>query len=307
MKIKSLLAVFLCMMLLLSVAGCSSGKSSSMEMAAPNSAIADSAAGLTKEETSIETALPENRKLIQKVTMSAETENMDELLTKINEKIGTLGGYMETQNIYNGSAYKSHRYRTAELTVRIPAEKLEEFVDQVSAVSNIVSSNKTVEDVTLQYVATESQIKALEAEEASLLELLEKAENMSDLLTIKSRLTEVRAELEKIKTTQNIYDNQVDYGTVYVTISEVTEYTVTEEPTTVWGQIGAGFMESLKDLGDGFVELFIFFAVNIPYIVLIGALVTAAVLLIRLRRKKKKGEKKETDDKSGDTPTGLKP
>ena len=304
MILKRNFVVFLCMVLLLSMAGCSSGKGTSMEMEAPNSAIADSAAGLTKEESSAETALPDNRKLIQTVNMSAETENMDDLLTKLNEKVASLEGYIEGQNIYNGSAYDRHRYRSAELTIRIPADKLDQFVEQVSAVSNIISSDKTVEDVTLQYVATDSRVKALEAEETSLLELLEKASNMNDLLTIKSRLSEVRTELEKIKTTLNIYDNQVSYGTVHVRISEVTEYTVTEEPTTVWGRIGAGFMESLQDLGNGFVDLFVFLAVNIPYIVLIGVLGTAAILLIRIVRKKKKAKKleahKEPEDRTGD-------
>ena len=164
-----------------------------------------------------------------------------------------------------------------------------------------MSSNKTVEDVTLQYVATDSRVKALEAEETSLLELLEKADNMNDLLTIKSRLTDVRYELEKMKTTMNVYDNQVDYGTVHLNIREVTEYTVTEEPTTVWGRIGAGFMESLKDLGDGFVEFFVWLVVNIPYILLIGVLATGAIVLLRLwskrRNRKKENKKSEEQEK----------
>lgn len=292
MKMKRFLYVFLSLVLILSLCGCSAGnvKNATMDMVAPGTA-ADSAEGLTKEETSLESNLPDNRKLIQTYNMSAETEDLDDLLNQINERISELEGYVESQNIYNGSAYKGSRYRNAEMTIRIPAEKLDSFVEKVSQVSNIVSSNKTVEDVTLQYVATDSRVKALEAEETSLLELLEKAENMDDLLTIKSRLTDVRYELEKMKTTLNVYDNQVDYGTVHLNIREVTEYTVTEEPTTVWGRISAGFMESLKDLGDGFVEFFVWLVVNIPYILLIGVLATAAILLLRLRNKKKKQNK----------------
>ena len=297
MKMKRVLYAILCMVLILSLCGCGAGTSKNAEMEAPGAAM-DSAAGLTKEETSLETSLPDNRKLIQTYNMSAETEDLDSLLNQINERISELAGYVECQNIYNGSAYQGRRYRNAEMTIRIPAEKLDSFVEQVSQVSNIVSSNKTVEDVTLQYVATDSRVKALEAEETSLLELLEKADNMNDLLTIKSRLTDVRYELEKMKTTMNVYDNQVDYGTVHLNIREVTEYTVTEEPTTVWGRIGAGFMESLKDLGDGFVEFFVWLVVNIPYILLIGVLATGAIVLLRLwsKRRNRKRENKKSEE-----------
>lgn len=295
MKIKRFLYAILCMVFLLSLCGCGAGTSKNSAVEAPGAAM-DSAAGLTKEETSLETSLPDNRKLIQTYNMSAETEDLDGLLNQINERITELAGYVESQNIYNGSVYKGSRYRNAEMTIRIPADKLDSFVEQVSQVSNIVSSNKTVEDVTLQYVATDSRVKALEAEETSLLELLEKADNMNDLLTIKSRLTEVRAELEKIKTTLNVYDNQVNYGTVHLSVQEVTEYTVTEEPTTVWGRIGAGFMESLKDLGSGFVELFVWIVVNIPYILLIGILATGTILLLRLWSKKRKTQQKKSED-----------
>lgn len=79
-------------------------------------------------------------------------------------------------------------------------------------------------------MAITSRITALETEESRLLELLAAAANMSDLLEIESRLTEVRTELEKVKSQLRIYENQVSYGTIYLTVSEVKEYTVVEEP-----------------------------------------------------------------------------
>lgn len=293
MNCKRLRILFFSIMLILSLAGCSS-KSMGSEAADSNAfgTVTDRApAELSKEEETAQTALPENRKLIQTVTITAETEDLDGLLTQINSQITELSGYVESQNIYYGSAYKGSRYRSGNLTIRVPAENLDSFVNKVSEVSNIVSSNKTVEDVTLQYVATESRIKALQTEEARLLELLAKAETMNDLLIIESRLTEVRTELEQVTSTLNVYDNQVEYSTIHLNISEVTEYTVTEEPTTVWGRISQGFMETLTDIGDGFVEFFIYIAVNIPYFILIGILLLAAGTILWRWRKKKKSKK----------------
>ncbi len=229
-----------------------------------------------------------NQKLIRKVYLEAETEDLDALLDAVMKKISQLGGYVEQQEVYYGSPSAQRRYRRGTLTLRIPAEKLDDFVAKVTESSNIVSSNETTENVTLTYVATQSRIKALETEQTRLLELLAKAETTKDLLEIESRLTEVRTELEKVTSQLRALDNQVDYGTVNLTISEVKEYTVVEEPESIWQRIGTGFMDSLKNLGNFFTELFVFVVVAFPYLLLIGGIAVAVILIIRFRRKRSK-------------------
>ena len=234
-------------------------------------------------------ALPENRKLIQTVRMTVETNDLDTLMGTLNAQIGTLSGYVENQYVYNGSSYRGSRIRNAELTVRIPADSVSAFVDQVSGAANVISSNKSVDDVTLSYVATESRMNALKTEETRLLELLAQAETMDDLLTIESRLTDVRTELERVTSTLRVYDNQVDYATVYLTISEVTEYTVVEEaPATMGQRIASGFKSTLRDIGEGAEDFCVYVVVNLPYILFWAAVLTVVILLLRKRKKKKK-------------------
>lgn len=254
-----------------------------------NESLTDKEAPGTEGTTSV--ALPENRKMIQTFRISAETEDLDALMGQLNARISEFSGYVEGQNIHNGSAYSGRRYRNAELTVRIPADMVEGFVNQISEISNVVSSNKTVDDITLKYVSTESRMKALQTEEARLLELLSKAETMDDLLTIERYLTDVRTELEQVTSALRVYDNKVDYATVHLSISEVKEYTVVTEPETVWERIGTGFKETMKDLGEGFEDFFVYVVVNLPYFILWGAVIGAVVFLL-IRRKKKKAQKK---------------
>lgn len=254
-------------------------------------AITDSAQSSTEQSSTVQ--VNPNQKLVRKIWLDTETEDMDALLVGITQRIAELGGYVESRNVYNGSQYNGRRYRSGELTIRIPAEQLDNFVQHVSENSNITNNKETADDITLSYVATESRITALETEEKRLLELLAGAETMADLLEIESRLTDVRTELEQVKSRLRLYDNQVSYGTIYLTVSEVKEYTVVEEPETVWERIGAGFMESLKTLGGFFTELFVTVVVGIPYLVLIGIVLTAVILLMK-RRRKKKANKQET-------------
>lgn len=237
----------------------------------------------------------ENQKLVRKLWLDAETEDLDALLSGIDSRVSKLGGYVEARDVYNGSQYSSARYRNADLTIRIPADRLNEFVEHITQNTNIISSNETADDITLNYTATESRVKALETEQARLLELLEKAESMSDLLEIEERLTDVRAELEQVTSQLRIYDNQVNYGTVYLSVSEVKEYTDTTEPETVWQRIGKGLQESFKNLGEFFTETFVFVVVGLPYIVLVAAVLAVVIILLKLCRKKKNRKQAENE------------
>lgn len=302
---KKILAIVLTLLLMISLlAGCGAkGNGASGSLA--DGITSDSRGEISQEvgmskpgEGSTDTAvLPQNQKLVRKIWLDAETEDLDALLSHIDEKIAQLSGYVEEREVYNGSNYtSSHRYRHASLTIRIPAEQLDAFVSEVEATSNITSTNETTENITLSYVATQSRITALETEQARLLELLAQAETMEDLLKIETRLTDVRTELEEVTSQLRLYDNMVDYGTLYLNISEVREYTVIEEPETVWDRIGNGFMQSLKDLGNFFTELFVFVIVGLPYLVIVALVVTAVVLLIKFRKKKAK-KAAETEQK----------
>ena len=287
---KKMLSLFLCAVLLMSLTACGgSAKSEAMysagvrvEEAAPEAPamMADKAAGINST-SSDSTPLPENRKWIITMDMNVETDDLEVLMSGLEQKIQALGGYVEDQSIHNGSNYSARRYRNANITVRIPDEQVEQFTGDIAGMANVVSQNLRREDITLKYVATASRVTALETEEARLLELLAKAETMADLLEIEARLTDVRYELENYASQLRLYDNQVDYATVYLSISEVQEYTPVEEPT-FFERIKNTFTDALKGLGDGIVNITVFLVGNSPYLLTFGVLV---FVILKLRGK----------------------
>ena len=301
MKKMTAILVTLCMLAAL-LAGCGGASKSTQAFDAAAAAPAEAAngayydmesaksedGGLTGDTDS--TVLPEGRKWIITVNMSAETEDLDALMEALNGKISGLGGYVEDQDSYNGSMYSSRRYRSASLTVRIPAERVDEFTEEMSGIANVVSTNLSREDITLSYVATESRVKALRTEEARLLELMEQAETMADLLEIESRLTDVRYELENRASQLRLYDNQVDYATIYLSIDEVQEYTPVEEPT-VWERISGGFVSSVKGVGNGLLDLLVWVLAKSPYLVILGGVTVGVVVLIKKRKARKAAKK----------------
>ena len=305
MKTRKWTSLLLVLLLLLSLIGCGASapsenyyKDSMAEMQAP--AEAPASGTLNKTESSSATVMPTDRKLIRTVHISAETEDLTGLLEELSQRISQLGGYVESKELYNGSNYAGYVRRNLTMTIRIPAEKADAFISNVTEKSNIISSNESMEDVTLQYVDTESHVKALETEQERLLALLEKADNLKDILTLEEHLTSVRYQLERYASQLRGLENQVTYATIHLSVTEVKEYTpvVTEEPTA-WERISQGFGKSLKNIGEGLKEFFIWFIVNSPYLVLwsaIAGLIFGLVFKgkIKLWKEMKKLKKKAT-------------
>ena len=306
---KKYLSLLLSLALLAALlTGCgSAGKSAvSYDSGMVEYAVSDEAAmapaeGAAMKNTAADTGstqLPQNRKWIVTVNLTAETDDLDALRSALDEKIAALNGYVEDQSVYNGSIYDSgRRYRSANLTVRIPVDSIDAFLQDVGGLANITRQNKSLEDVTLNYVATESRLKALETEEARLLELLSQAETMTDLLEIEARLSEVRSELENYASQKRLYDNQIDYATIYIAIEEVQEYTPTEEPS-LWERIRDGFKDNLEGVGEGLLDVLVWFIVSIPTLVVLAVVVLILVLIVRRIRRHRKAKKAAKQQKT---------
>ena len=233
-----------------------------------------------------------DQKLITTVEINAETEDLDALMPQLSEHIAQLGGYVEFQNTYYGSSYSSYRHRSANMTIRIPADKLSDFLLHVEGASNVISKQQSQDNVTLQYVDTESRVAALEAERDRLMELLEQAGDLSDLLKIEERLTDVLYDLESTTAKLRSLDNQVSYATVNLYIDEVKILTETQEQT-VWQRIGSGFGENLRNIGEDIVDFFIWLVTYSPQLIVIGGIIWLAVRTVRRTIKKRRAKKTE--------------
>lgn len=292
MRMKRMLPLLLAVLMIFALfAGCSapSGDYALNESPAPEGGegIYDSNSGAASAEII-------GRKLIRTITIEAETKDLDALLTDLDAQLAALGGYVQSKQV-RGSATSNRR--NASMTLRIPADKLDQFVNHVSGATNILSNSETTEDVTLKFIATESRIAALEAEEARVMELIGKAENLNELLTLESKLSSIRQELEEVKSQLKLYENLIDYGTVYLSISEEKEYTVVEEEEpTVWERISTGFVKSLKGVGTIITELFVFFVVASPYLAIPAAIVVIVVVCLNIS--KKKAQKKQQEQQN---------
>lgn len=240
-------------------------------------------------------------KIIIRASLDVETMEFDNLIGTIDTEVNQLGGYIESSNI-SGRYYYSDNLRNGNIVARIPKDKLDQFIGKVYDISNVVNKQLSSENVTLEYVDTESHKKALEIEQERLLTLLEKVEKLEDMLTLESRLSSVRYELESYESQLRLYDNLVDYSTVTLNIQEVERMTVVEEKKpTVLERIQTGLGTSMYDIGEGLKNFFVGFVVNLPYIVIWVFLIGVSILIGRkiYKKNKVKNEKKKQEPMLG--------
>lgn len=236
-----------------------------------------------------------NRKLIKRQYITAETKEFDAFASMIKAKTESLGGYIEQSNVSGNSYYSSGR-RSASYTIRIPVQNLETFVAGIRENSNVTNYSENVEDITLQYVDTESRIKALKIEQDSLMKMLEEEGDLDTILRIQSRLTEVRYELQSYESQMRTFDNKIEYSTVNLDVYEVERATSKDE-----GGFGTRLKERLSDsfygLGVGLENFALFLLGGLPYWILLGVIAGGIVLIIKKirRRKTVKQVLKETD------------
>lgn len=291
---KRMAALLMIVAVLVGIAGCSAKAESAGSAnedflydrvyGAPNE-IADEAMTQQSENKTVTGAI--NQKLVRKMSVEAETNDLDALLAELSTKVASLKGYVEKRSVRNGSPTATRRYRHADLTIRVPVDMLDAFIEHIQGKTNVVYLTESADDITLRYVATQSRVTALETEQKRLLELLAKAENMTDLLLIEERLTNVRTELEEVTSQMRIFDNMVDYGTIQLTVTEVQEYTAVEEQS-VWQKIGSGLSENWQNLCDGAEAVFVFLITSLPYLLPIGGAVVITVIAVKIAMRKTK-------------------
>ncbi|MBO4872537.1 MAG: DUF4349 domain-containing protein [Lachnospiraceae bacterium] len=265
------------------------GKTAEMTYGGQTNAGSTSPTALPAADSNQKDSVPQNQKLIKTLKISMETLDFDGSLSKLNTLVFEKGGYVESSTI-GGTGYNSRSRRTAQFVIRIPADQLDQAEAELSALGNVTSSTSEISDVTLTWADTESRIKALEAQRDSLLSMLEKAENLSDLLQIQDHLTEVEYKLESAASQMRVLENQVSYSTIRLNLEEVKIYTE-EEPETFGQRISRTFKDSLESVGEFFSDLVVFVLGNLPAILCWAVFIVLAVLGIRKlsrNRKKKK-------------------
>lgn len=234
----------------------------------------------TSSFTDGEKNIESNKKLIKTVDIALETKDFETTIQKVDEITKNVHGYIENSTVYGKNEYSYNSSRSANYTIRIPADQIDSYVDATEQLGNVTRKTESVEDVSLKYIDVESHKAALKTEYDRLLELVAKAESPEAIITIESQLANIRYEMQNYESQLRYYDNQVDYATISISINETEELTKAPEKG-VFGRMKEGFSNSMKSIKSGCVEWMIMTVSALPYTILFAAGVCIIVLGLR--------------------------
>lgn len=280
-------------------------ESTTAAMSKPSSA--GSALGATVDDVEMPNTSEFASKIIKTVTMNTETKEYDRALAELDRLITENGGFVESSST-NGQSldYNGVYRRSAKYTIRIPAEKLNDFLSASQQLLNVTYSHSTSENITAEYYDIQSRLEVLRTERDALNGMLEKATDVDSMLSIRDRLYNVIEEIESYETRLRVYDSLVSYSTVHMTVDEVVEYTKVQVEEPTWGErLVEAFKESWENFADGFQDFTVGFLYAIPTLLVLAAIATGVILILRaiIRRRRaacvaRSAEREEKNQKS---------
>ena len=247
-------------------------------------------------------AAPEGspEKLIYSASATVETTEFDGTIEKLSALVEQYGGFVESSSV-NGSNYytQSRGYsstRCASYVIRVPSEKFSALMGSLSTLGNVPYSHTYTENITAQYYDTDARLTAYRTQEARLLEMMEAAKTVEDLIAIEEKLTELRYQIESLQSTLKNWDRQVAYSTLDLEVQEVIEYT--PESRMSYGQeLALALSNGLKRTGEFFKDLLLLIVGALPALVILAVVLAILIPVWKKRRKARKARKNPPAEK----------
>jgi len=224
-----------------------------------------------RDESEITDELTEDRKIVKTGSMTLEVGNITETINKIAKITNELNGY-----VVSSHKYDYERRVEGRITIRVPFEKFEEAFARLRQLATaVLYETTTAKDVTEEYVDLEAQLSNLLATEAQYLALLEKAENVEEMLMVQKELSKVRGEIEQIEGRMKYLEQTSETSLIEVNLQE------TKGLTEPWSASAAlkSAVRGLTTFGRGLATVLIWLG--------IFCWVWVPLLVIWLRRRRR--------------------
>jgi len=274
-KIRLIISVLLIIGLMLFVVACSSTDEASYDQGAESmdSERAEGAPGVVEfgddmasKDFSATTGSVSGDKIIYRQNLMMETDNLEQTIDKMEQDLDRYGGHIHRYQVFS----QQDQLPSGDFTLRVPSESLKAFVESMKNYGVFTQEVLESDDVSDTYYDVEANLRNQTIQERRLLDLLEDAENLSDILTLESELSRVRREIEQLTGYLNRLDDQIRFSTVYLSIRQVE--TDELEGRDFTDQLGSNFRDSLEKFRGAAESFLLWIAAYFPFILMAGIL-----------------------------------
>ncbi|SDL20269.1 DUF4349 domain-containing protein [Tessaracoccus oleiagri] len=233
-------SILTALLLTLALAGCSGSNESFEPGVSRGDAPAAPADGGGRPEAGEDTAGggdedvagDDDRMIIKSKTLRLEVESTADSITRIRDLARSHSGHVTDMQVATDTGewvyrYDENGYPVGDggalrgwVTVRVPTEDFEEFVDEVAKIGTVKFQSEASDDVTQEHVDLSARLENLRAQEVRLREFFDAAKNVTEMLSIENELARVRGDIESLDAQVTYLERQAAMATVTVELVE---------------------------------------------------------------------------------------
>ncbi len=228
-----------------------------------------------------------SQKLVYTGSLSIETLDYAATMSNLRSRIKEYGGFIESEYEWDSNTrwYMDNASSTGtmhmDMTVRVPSQKYEDFINTIEGEERITSKNSQVENITKSYYETSALLESSRIQEERLLDMMENAYTIEDMIAIEARLTEVQKEINVYKSQLAVMDTNVSYSTVTLSVEEVRRYTEVKDTFKFTDRLSNTVRESWESFWN-ILEWLLFFIIRlIPIVLIFTPIVLLIIFIIR--------------------------
>jgi len=208
-------------------------------------------------------------KIIQTGFLRLEVDQISKALDDIVVVVSKYSGFVISKNFTESTS----GYKTGTAQIKVPVDKFSLAMTEIKGLANFVAQETAnSQDVTEEYTDLQSQLKNLQAEEAQYQVIMRQAVKIEDILSVASKLADVRGRIETIQGRIKYYDARTDYSIINIQLSEEHLVNVPANKWRPWEDVKASAQKMVVQLQNFVTNIigFVFWLLgSIPYLLLI--------------------------------------
>ena len=237
---------------------------------------------ITEQNTSVKDVT--NRMIIRTGSMSLEVDKYDETAYKITESIKKFNGYVSNTTSSQNSSGK----KQGTLILKVPADKYDALISEVSTLGKVMSQNINASDITEEFIDLEARQKTQKELEQRLLKLLsEKTARLADIVEVEEKLASVRQKIESVDGRMRYLKNQSEMSTLSLSIYEPA-LLETSSGGGFFYEIGQGIKKGLKGFTEVLSGLIMIVIALLPVFVILYIIYWIIKRIIKKRKERSK-------------------
>ncbi|MFF0788870.1 DUF4349 domain-containing protein [Streptomyces spiralis] len=156
------------------------------------------------------------RRIIRTASLTVEVKDVPKALDAARAAAEGAGGYIGDENTTRDEA----GHEQTRVVLRVPADRYDEVLTDLQGTGKLVSRTAQAQDVTDQVVDVDSRIRSQRASVARVRDLMDKASDLSDVVSLESELSRREADLESLLAQQASLKDRTSLATVTLSLSE---------------------------------------------------------------------------------------